>query len=307
MPPTSAEQENLAGLLSPAFGKAAFRVDRRRPLTFICGGNNHNGVEALRHQFLKKINTPTRRILAVLSEQAFPHQLIERNLQKFEEFLARTADCVLIFVESAGSFAETGLFSALPEIVKKTFVVNTREESGKVSFLNLGPIKLIRKTTMFDTIFDLDKKVVTAADANGIVQHILNIYPKFQNALVFHPERKFTDLNLRLQLACVYMAITLMRAGSLGLVTKVLRGHFKAVDEETVERYLSVLTSINVLQREDEIFFNPNQDPKLFTDDALIHSVDFSLDNLRMRALEWQAKNNSHVAAFLRERCGVDI
>jgi hypothetical protein len=36
--------------------------------------------------------------------------LVERNLQKFEEFLASAAECILVFVESPGSFAETGLF-----------------------------------------------------------------------------------------------------------------------------------------------------------------------------------------------------
>src|ERR1700675_915351 len=106
MCPTPAEEEKLAGLLSPAFDKQAFRVNRSLPLTFVCGGNNDNGITALRHQFLEKINRVPRKILSVLAERAFPHQQIERNLHEFEEFLGKTADCVLIFVESPGSFAE---------------------------------------------------------------------------------------------------------------------------------------------------------------------------------------------------------
>ena len=274
MSPSPVAQGKLADLLSPVFAKGAFRVDRTRPLTFICGGNNTNGVPSLRHQFLTRILTrmtmPTP-ILPVLAEKAFPHQLIERNLQHFETFLAHTADCVVIFVESPGSFAETGLFAALPLIVEKTLIVNTREESGKDSFLNLGPIKLIRKTSRFDTTFDLAEKAVTAADADAIIQRILSDYPKFEKALVFHPEEKFTYLTLRLRLACVYIVVTLMHAGAAPLVTSVLRRHFKAIEKEAVERFLSVLTSTNFLQRQDEIYFNPSVEG--FTNDALISSV----------------------------------
>ena len=200
MPPVSAVQEQLAKVLSPAFAKAAFRVDKSKPITFVCGGNNRNGVLALRHQFLEKICGPPRRILPVLSEQAFPHQLHEGNLQRFEKFLAKTADCVLIFVESPGSFAETGLFAAAPKIVEKTLIINTRKQSEKPSFLNLGPIKVIRKTSRFDAIFDLGRKAVTTADAESIIQHILKIYPKTRYAHVFHPERKFRDLDLHFNL-----------------------------------------------------------------------------------------------------------
>ncbi len=168
MPPTPAERR-LAGLLSPAFKKQAFRVDRRRPLTFICGGNNHNGVPALRLQFLAHLAGSAPPILAVLAEKAFPHQLIERNLQRFEEFLASAANCVLIFVESPGSFAETGLFAALPKVIRKTLVVNTRGESRENSFLNLGPIKLIRKESLFDNVFYLEGQILTPQDAQKLI------------------------------------------------------------------------------------------------------------------------------------------
>src|SRR5580700_3595393 len=149
MDDTPALNANPTGFLSPAFKQDAFRVDRSWPIVFVCGGTNSNGKTALRHQFLDAIEKSPRPIVPVLAENSFPHQLIERNLQRFEEFLATAANCVLIFVESAGSFAETGLFAALPSIVKKTFVINTRKEANAKSFLNLGPIKLIRKSSDF--------------------------------------------------------------------------------------------------------------------------------------------------------------
>jgi hypothetical protein len=305
MPDTPALNENPTGFLSPAFRQDAFRVDRSWPIVFVCGGTNSNGNTALRHQFLNAIDKSPRPIVPVLAESSFPHQLIERNLQKFEEFLATAANCVLIFVESAGSFAETGLFAAFPSIVKKTFVINTRAEARAKSFLNLGPIKLIRKSSDFDTIVDLDEGIVTAADADRIVDVILENYPKYENALVFHPQRKFSDLDLRLQLACVHMTVILLRAASALLVTSVLRNHFKAVDSDIVERYLPLLTSMGVLERSDELYFNPGDG--VFQSDKLIHSVSFPVVNVMAKALEWQATNNAQARTFLHEQRGLDI
>jgi hypothetical protein len=302
MSPTSADQVNLADLLSPAFAKEAFRVDRSKPFTFVCGGNEP---DALRHQFLRLVTTPPLQIVPVLAERTFAHQLLERNLQRFEEFLASAAQCVLIFVESPGSFAETGLFAALNTVVKKTLVINTREDARKNSFLNHGPIKLIRKESDFDDNLDLADKVVTQADATRIVDFILATCPKYEKALVFHPKAKFTDLELRLQLGCVHLAVTLMSAGSAELVTSVLQAHFRAADANVVERLLSLLTGIDLLARSDELYFNDRS--RDLKDDALIRSVDFPFEDVRARALEWHDRNNSQVTTFLREQRGIDI
>jgi len=301
--PTSAERR-LADFLSPAFKKQAFRVDRSRPLTFVCGGKDEAGSLALRLQFLRHLTGSTPLILPVLSEKAFPHQLVERNLQLFETFLAASADCVLIFVESPGSFAETGLFAALRKIREKTFVVNTRDKSREDSFLNLGPIKLIGRKSQFDPVF-LDSNEVTPEKAQEIIACILKTVPKYENALVFHPMEKFRTLHLRLQLACVHAAVTLMWAASAPLVISVLREHFKAVEGERIEGILSLLTSLAILQRQDEIYFNPNADP--FTNDILINSTEFSVDEMKAQTLGWQVENDSHVTVFLREQRGIDI
>lgn len=219
--------------------------------------------------------------------------------------MASTADCVLIFVESPGSFAETGLFAALKKIRKKTFVVNTRKQSQKDSFLNQGPIRLIYKKSDFDKVHCLDGETVTPQDANDILQFILKNCTKYKNSLVFHPEHKFTDLELRLQLASVYMAVTLLWAATAALTTAVLRKRFADVDAARIERYLSLLKSIDVVGRHDEIYFTTSTKP--FINDFLISSIDFLLDEVRAKTLNWHAENNSQVAVFLREQRGVGI
>ncbi len=287
----------LARLLKPAYEKAAFRVDRTRPLIFVCGGNSSN--RTLRHQFLRHIPKRSLPVLPVLAERAFPHQLIERNIQRFESSIAQAADCVLIFVESAGSFAETGLFSALPAIAEKTLVVNTKHKSHADSFLNIGPIKLIVKKSKFEDVFILDRKEVTRTNTNKIVARINARLPRFENALVFHPEEKFSDLQFRLQLACVYIAVRLVRAGPLDLFTAVLRVHFKDVVKQHIEKYLSILVGLELIERTDELYYNLS--PATFDKDLLVNSPDFAATQMQARILDWHSHNSSHTAIFLRE------
>jgi hypothetical protein len=296
--PVQTPEESLAGLLGPAYEKAAFRVNRGRPLVFVCGGNSSN--RTLRHQFLRHIPKRSLPVLPVLAERAFPHQLIERNIQNFEASIAQAADCVLIFVESVGSFAETGLFSALPAIREKTLVVNTRKESRANSFLNKGPIKLIGKKSKFEEVFILDKKKVSRTNTKKIVGRITASLPKYENSLVFHPEEKFSELNLRLQLACVYIAVRLVQAGSLDLFTSVLRVQFKAVDKEHVERYLAILVSLELIKRQDDLYYSLH--PPTFQNDPLVSRTDFDATQMRARILEWHSTNSSQTATFLRGR-----
>lgn len=269
------------------------------------GGNDRNGERALRYQFLDCVTAGALRIVPVLAENTFVHQLVEQNLMKFGQFLADTADCVLIFVESPGSFAETGLFAALDRVIEKTFVVNTREKAAQISFLNTGPIKLIRKKSLFDSIFELTEKGVTPTEAEGIIGRIISTCPKYQNALVFHPEKKFSDLQMRLQLGCVYVSVTLAYAASSDLVTAILRRHFKDVDPEIIERLLSILTGIKLLERSDELYFNPR--PGGLLDDEFVRSAAFAQENVRAKALDWHAENNSQATVFLREKLHIGI
>ena len=77
-------------------------------------------------------------ILPVLSEKAFPHQLVERNLQLFETFLAATADCVLIFVDSPGPLQKQDYLLLSARFAKKHSL--SIHETSHVMFLFLTSV-----------------------------------------------------------------------------------------------------------------------------------------------------------------------
>jgi hypothetical protein len=121
---------------------------RRQPFfVFVCGGKMGNGEPSLRQQFIQWAEHQLPNFICLLAEDAIKDNFVAGSrrfidLARFESVIASIADCVLIFPESPGSFAETGFFSGSRNIRTKTLVINPNTEQSD-SFLNLGPIHTI--------------------------------------------------------------------------------------------------------------------------------------------------------------------
>src|SRR5438067_2473320 len=115
---------------------------RKHPLImFVCGGRLGHSETSLRKQFLQWAGNNLPAFNCVVAEEAIKYDLSSgaryfRNLAEFESVVAQVADCVLIFPESAGSFAETGFFANSDKIKRKTLVVNPLTLQSEDSFLN---------------------------------------------------------------------------------------------------------------------------------------------------------------------------
>lgn len=71
-----------------------------------------------------------------------------KNLMNFEQELAGICSLVVIVLESAGSIAELGAFSQLPDLSKKIFAIKSRDfEVGAnlISFINLGILRFLKE------------------------------------------------------------------------------------------------------------------------------------------------------------------
>src|SRR5207244_674869 len=79
--------------------------------------------------------------------------------------LADLADCILIFPESAGSYAELGFFAAHSAITQKTLAVNKFEFQAQDSFISLGPLAAINRYSDYSpTLLAADDAAQTHAD-----------------------------------------------------------------------------------------------------------------------------------------------
>ena len=69
----------------------------------------------------------------------------EYNLLDLERILAGDVDVIILPLEGFGTFAELGCFVSFKEISKKIILINDKKYRNKKSFVNIGPVKLIKQ------------------------------------------------------------------------------------------------------------------------------------------------------------------
>lgn len=98
-----------------------FTIPRQSNIVFVCGGSEPHH---MRRQFQDKFDT------ILPNHEFFEPEFAMRkywtlgdsepfDITTFEELIGNLSHSIVIFPEAAGSLAETGYFSARPEIAKK--------------------------------------------------------------------------------------------------------------------------------------------------------------------------------------------
>lgn len=68
------------------------------------------------------------------------------SLLDLENLLAKSVDAIVLLPESPGSFAELGAFANNTGLVEKLICIGQERYSKKKSFINYGPLRLIRRS-----------------------------------------------------------------------------------------------------------------------------------------------------------------
>src|SRR5216684_9386305 len=111
--------EQLLASLRDVFKEKRVYHRKHRFIIFVCGGKLAAGEPSLRKQFVVWAEENLPEFICLLAEEALKDSFTGEgrtfvNLAKFETVIADVADCVVIFPESAGSWAETGFFANSP-------------------------------------------------------------------------------------------------------------------------------------------------------------------------------------------------
>jgi hypothetical protein len=130
---------------------AASRLKPYRGFIFLCGGPTD--VRSLKpisvrdaiHRELVKHRDFDGRIRVAEDYKDWAHEAIYRDLVSFESHLAELSSVIVLILESPGSIAELGLFSAIEEFKKKLLVFVETEHYKSTSFIKLGPIDYLEK------------------------------------------------------------------------------------------------------------------------------------------------------------------
>lgn len=226
---------------------------KNRFIVFVCGGKLGEGQNSLRKQFVQWAEHNLPDFICLIAEEALKDSFAGEgltfvNLGTFESVIADVADCVLIFPESPGSFAEVGFF-ANSDIRKKTLVVNPLGFQADESFLNLGPIDTISSVSWLKPTI-----LINAADFTPIGQRLRD-----RVKWPVHPERlpyqKFGQFNFKQKLLVVFEILKLLRLADLKTLRHVLKVCFDGNPQyQELKHLLRILLAAKFIRRESEYF-----------------------------------------------------
>jgi hypothetical protein len=149
---------NLLNSTASLLERCSFKLVRTRIVVFVCGGTpkiKDGEPPSWRAAFLEwmKIHDDSSRLEVFLAEKAYDAAVKQDskflNISEFEQMLAALSDCILLFPESAGSYAEAGVFSSSHDILSKVLVANEIDYHNASSFLNLGPLHTFTSLSRF--------------------------------------------------------------------------------------------------------------------------------------------------------------
>lgn len=262
--------------------KKKCKVKRTIPLLFVCGGKlNDNNY--LRYHFFEwmKQNWAINEQYTFISELALEH-FVKNNqvlpdLMIVEQVIADFVDCVIIFPESAGSYAELGFFvnEANKKIACKTIIVDDSKYIYSESFISRGPKYYAQKCLhQFEYSYLLDtsnpEKTFNAIK-NKVVESCSKRYSKTLKPDIFVTKAKKYE-NTEDDVLKVYLLLYIIhhyKEASLSLILETLKKVRKEenkryrINQDSILLYMSILIGDEYIKEkyciEDTRFYEINK------------------------------------------------
>lgn len=144
---------------------------------FLCGAST-NEKDTLRDTLFQKMKSNPK-FNVVFPEWLFASlNWTKYNLLDLETELGSYVDAILIPLEGFGTFAELGAFTQNKKLLPKIIVLNDFAHKHKKSFINLGPIDLIKRSHP-NNIKYFNKNKNKIIDLNDLISYTINKLLRF--------------------------------------------------------------------------------------------------------------------------------
>jgi len=165
------------------------------------------------------------------------------NLLSLENLLAESVDAVVLIPESPGSFAELGAFANNEKLRSKLVCIIDKQYKKDKSFINQGPLKLIKKANKHGLIF---------IDPNGIDKEIARITAALRK--MKKTSNKIVDKITLLQienfiLPSIYLLEPVSKATLINLVENAT--------EDKINSFQTTTTALTILTKKKQVELTP--------------------------------------------------
>lgn len=224
------------------------RLNLEPHILFVCGGEvdvKKNETLSLREHFFDSFDKqgfPTYHDSCIRAESFKDYYESGRykDLAAFENDLAHIASLLVIFLESAGSIVELGLFSANEVLRNKLLVVVNQKHHNNDSFIKLGPLATLRRINE-DSVcvypWDLYNPAgISERDLGFIFEDVSVALSKIDATIKFDKGDPGHICFL------VYEVIRIYRALRLGEIKELLGFHGIDVDNARIHNFIYLLS-----------------------------------------------------------------
>lgn len=165
------------------------------------------------------------------------------NLLELEDELAKYVDVIVIPLEGIGTYCELGAFAVNKELLPKIIAINSSEFKKSKSFINLGPLELIKRESKYDeNIFYFDR----GREKDAVTEVVERVKSKrYEKRLTYDLENLFNLSRFILYLIAIFQPLE--KENLMRLLTKLEKGKIK---QKYIEAAIQILTQKNRIEQD---------------------------------------------------------
>ena len=240
--------------LRALFEKSPVFQRKDKHIIFVCGGPTKTRAKTMRRRFLEWSKKNFPEIISILAEDAFrPTEYYKSpsdiDLAAFETIIGEIADCVVLFPESVGSYAEIGYFANKNIISKKILVANCIGYQTEDSFLNLGPIRMLDQLSFLKPTVQLPCPCTNFSPLKKRMKRLLSSSKR--RRFNFRP---YWKMNYREKFLATLQLISLLQPVDLDGLNTCVKAVFDSTKPEEIGHLVAILDAAGYLQSKDDCF-----------------------------------------------------
>lgn len=223
-------------------------VNTYKTTIFLCGADISQK-EKLRYQIAKSLSNwwYSFQYDIIYPEDIFEELLYgshTKDLLSLENLLAESVDAVVLIPESPGSFAELGAFANDEKLRNKLICIIDKKYKKEKSFINQGPLKLVKKT---------NKNAMIYVDPKEISKEVSKLHKALRK--MKKNSSKLSDKITLLQLdnfllPSIYLLEPVSKATLINLVENAT--------EDEANAFQATTTALTILTKKRQVELTPN-------------------------------------------------
>ncbi len=278
------------------------RVSRKSPSVFVCGG-----LVDIRTPYTCSVRELFFESITQLGHEELHDYCIRaetfidykdngkyRNLSEFENDLAHFASLLIIFLESAGSIVELGLFCNGEGLREKLLVFVNQDHYEKDSFIKHGPLESLKQENESSVLVypwdmqnpgEMSKKVI-AFIFQDILETISKL-PKYEKFVINNPGH---------QALLIYECIRLYRALRLTEIQKLIGSLGISLNDRRIKNLIYLLNMsrlVDVKSLGKDTFYFALRDEKKVLLTSKSKGLPFDYEGIRISASVYYYENSS--------------